>query len=97
MGKSVVRCIDYNAVLHSGMHRSRVYQHKAEPLSIPSELGSSLETACGGLNKNGRRQRLLYLSLSHLEVEQFERIRQTRRGGLVGVSVALMEEVCLWV
>lgn len=78
------------------MHRSRGYQHKAEPLSIPSELGSILETACGGLNKNGR-QRLLYLSLSHLEVEQFERIRQTRRGGLVGVSVALMEEVCLWV
>lgn len=42
MGKSVVRFIDYNAVLHSGMHRSSGYQHKAEPLNIPSESGKQL-------------------------------------------------------
>lgn len=33
--------------------------------------------------------------ISHQGVELFERIRRTRRCGLVGMGVALLEEVCL--
>lgn len=89
-------------------HCRSIYRHviqnqpDSSPNQIPLRLArntfGSLDLSqsihCGGFNKNGPHE-LIYLNACWV-IREWHWLRRSRRYSLVGIGVALLEEVCHW-